>query len=304
MPGRLGVLAALVVLAASSAASSSPPADGRTAALQHVTLFGDSVAEALPDYDPARKILTDGVDVEFEVEPCRRVGQLSCPFNGVRPPNVIDVVSKQGAKLGPTVIVAVGYNDFEDEYAHNIADALDAMKKAGIKRVLWVTLRAARHSYLTMNDAIVSAAATHPSMLVVDWNLYSRSHPEWFQQDGIHLGPDGAVAMATLLHTTLLDLGIGGAPKAPPPTRPVRVTTARLPAATKGKSYAAKLAATGGRPPYFWSLPRRLPKALRLRSTGWLSGIPRRPGTFRVDVRVRDAAGTAATRRLSLRVRS
>jgi hypothetical protein len=304
MLGRLGVLAALAVLAASPAASSSPAAGGRQAALPHVTLFGDSVAESLADYDPARAILRDGVDLEFEVEPCRRVGQLSCPFNGVRPPNVIDVVNKQGAKLGPTVIVAVGYNDFEDEYAHNIADALEAMKKAGIKRVLWVTLRAARHSYLTMNDAIVAAAATHPSMLVVDWNLYSRSHPEWFQEDGIHLGADGAVAMATLLHATLLDLGIVGAPRGGTTSKPVRVTTARLPAATKGKSYAAKLAAGGGRAPYFWSLPHKLPKALRLRSTGWLSGIPRRAGTFHIEVRVRDAAGAAASRQLSLRVRS
>ena len=303
MLGRLGVLGAVLLVCAASASVPAPARELRPAALPHVTLFGDSVAEGLTDWLPARKLLADGVDLELEVAPCRRVGQASCPFNGVRPPNVIDVVTSEGAKLGPTVIVAVGYNDFEDQYAKNVSDALDAMQKAGIKRVLWLTLRAARHSYLTMNDAIVAAAATHPSMLVVDWNLYSRSHPDWFQDDGLHLLPDGAMAMATLLHETLVKLGIPRGAAAPAPARPVRVVTARLPAATKGKNYAAKLAATGGRKPYFWSLPHKLPKGLRLRPTGWLSGIPRRTGSFAVEVRVRDVAGAAATKRLALRVR-
>ena len=303
MLGRLGVLAAVVLVVAASASAPAPGRELRPTALPHVTLFGDSVAEGLTDWLPARRLLADGIDLDLEVAPCRRVGQESCPFNGVRPPNVIDVVGSKGAKLGPTVIVAVGYNDFEDEYAHNIADALEAMQKAGIKRVLWLTLRAVRHSYLTMNDAIVAAAATHPSMVVVDWNLYSRSHPEWFQDDGLHLLPDGAMAMATLLHTTLVKLGIQGGATPPPAGRPVRVVTARLPEATKGKSYAAKLAASGGRRPYFWSLPHKLPKGLRLRSTGWLSGTPRRIGTFAVEVRVRDVAGAAAAKRFTLRVR-
>ena len=56
---------------------------------------------------------------------------------GVRPRTRSSSSHARGDTLGPTVIVAVGYNDFEDEYAGNIEDAIDALKAAGVKRVLW-----------------------------------------------------------------------------------------------------------------------------------------------------------------------
>ena len=52
----------------------------------------------------------------------------------------------------------------------------------------------------------------HPELTVVDWNLYSRSHPDWFQPDGLHLDSDGALAMATLVHRSLDELGLVAAP--------------------------------------------------------------------------------------------
>ena len=63
-----------------------------------------------------------------------------------------------GSKLGPNVVVAVGYNDFEDQYAANIETALGLFKAAGVKRVWWLTLRAAHHPYISMNADIVAAA--------------------------------------------------------------------------------------------------------------------------------------------------
>jgi Putative Ig domain len=302
MLARAGSAVAVFALVA-LLAGATPPAPAARTPLPHVTLFGDSIASAIVEDDPARAILTNGLDMDFEVAPCRRIAQDSCPYNGVRPPTVLDVVKTLGAKLGPTVIVTLGYNEFEDQYAHNIDVALDAFKAAGVQKVLWLTLRAARHPYVTMNDALVAAAATHPSLIVVDWNLYSRSHPDWFQDDGIHLLDGGSKGMATLVRTTLAQLGIG-APAKKGKATPVTIATARLPDAKRNKPYAAKLAAKGGRAPYFWSLPRRLPAGLHLRSTGWVSGVPAgRPGTFAVTIRVRDARGSAATRRLSLRIR-
>lgn len=302
MLARAGSVAALLALVALLAGATSP-APAAPAPLPHVTVFGDSIAEAIVDDDAARAILTKGLDVDFEVAPCRRIAQDSCPYNGVRPPTVLDVVKTLGSKIGPTVIVTLGYNEFEDQYAHNIDVALDAFKAAGVTKVLWLTLRAARHPYVNMNDMLVASAATHPSLIVVDWNLYSRSHPDWFQDDGLHLLDGGSKGMATLLRTTLAQIGIG-APAQKGKTTPVRIATARLPDARRQKAYAAKLAAAGGRRPYFWSLPRRLPAGLHLRSTGWLSGVPQgRAGRFAVTLRVRDARGSAATRHLTLRIR-
>jgi Putative Ig domain len=308
-PGRVAALAVVAVATAvvTAFAAATRPADGTSRALQHVTLFGDSVADAIVEYSRAKQIVANGVDLDLEVAPCRRLGQDSCPYNGVRPPNVIDLAKRLGPSMGPTVIVAVGYNDFAQSYAQNIEDALAVFKQAGVKRVLWLTLRAAQHSYLDMNDDIVAAAAHHPEMVVVDWNLYSRSHPDWFQSDGIHLVGPGAEAMATLIHKTLVLLGVAalqkGAPR-PPTGPPVRVTTKSLPVAVVGRRYAAKLSAKGGRRPYYWSFPRKPPKGLHLRPTGWIFGTPKgRAGKFTLPVRVRDVLGKSAQARLVLRVR-
>src|ERR671938_1296583 len=297
---------ALATAAVTAFAVATRPAAGTSRSLQRVTLFGDSVADSIVEDSRAKQIVANGVDLDLEVAPCRRVGQDSCPYNGTRPPNVIDLAKRMGSSMGSTVIVAVGYNDFAQSYAQNIEDALAVFKQAGVKRVLWLTLRAAQHPYLSMNDDIVAAAAHHPEMVVVDWNLYSRSHPDWFQSDGIHLVGAGAQAMATLVHKTLVQLGVAPSPKGSrsKPGSAVRVATSRLPAATVGKRYSAKLSATGGRRPYYWSFPRKPPKGLHLRPTGWIFGTPKgRAGRFTLPVRVRDVLGKTAQARLVLRVR-
>ena len=184
-----GVIAAFVALSALTVAAAAP---ARSTGVQHVTLIGDSVADAIPGDYSASLIVKQGIDLDLEVAPCRRVEGEGCPIDGVRPPSAVQLIQSMGSKLGDNVVVAVGYNDFEDQYAGNIEDAINAMTAAGVKRIFWLTLRAARHPYLTMNDDIAQAAAKHPQVTVVDWNVYSRSHPDWFQTDGLHLLGPGA----------------------------------------------------------------------------------------------------------------
>ena len=38
--------------------------------------------------------------------------------------------------------------------AQDIEDAVTALESEGVKHIFWLTLRAARHPYLTMNDGI------------------------------------------------------------------------------------------------------------------------------------------------------
>src|SRR5581483_8997709 len=193
-----GVAAA--ALAAALAVCLALPAGAAPVHLQHVTVIGDSVADAISLSSSATAILAQGISLDLEVAPCRRVEGAGCPYDGVRPPSAIDLITSLGPKLGPNVVIAVGYNDFEDQYAGEIQDALAALKAAGVKHVWWLTMRAARHPYLTMNADIGAAAQESPQLTVVDWNVYSRSHPSWFRSDGIHLENAGAVAMATLIH--------------------------------------------------------------------------------------------------------
>ena len=128
----------------------------------------------------------------------------------MRPPTLVDLLPT--IQVGSTVVVEVGYNDFEDPFADSVETSLQALRKAGAERVLWLTLRADRTSYLSMNDVIRAAATRHPELTVVDWNLFSRSHPDWFQDDGLHLDNVGALMMATLIHRSLDDLGLVEAP--------------------------------------------------------------------------------------------
>lgn len=277
---------------------------GRTDADIRVTVFGDSAATAMA-YDPdAKRTLARGIDLQLEVAACRRLGDTSCPYDGVRPPNVIDRATELGPALGPVVVVVVGYNDYEANYAENIDDAMAVFRKAGVQHVLWATLRASRQSYANMNDMIVAAAKKYPEISVLDWDGLARQKPDWLQPDGIHLTPSGAEGMAAMIEDALVQLGV--APKAPPPPparRLLAIASRTLPTAHAGRTYAVRLRAVGGKAPYRWARTAgSLAPGLRLATNGRLAGVPAKDGTFRLRVRVVDGAGTARARILSLRV--
>jgi hypothetical protein len=283
----IGALLALLVGSAGGATT-----DAR---LQHVTLIGDSVADAIPGDQAAAAMVRRGVDMDLEIAPCRRVDQPSCWVDGVQPQNVVQLANTMGQKLGPNVVVSVGYNDFEELYAGNIETALAAFKADGVRRVWWLTLRAAHHPYINMNADIVTAAQNHPELRVIDWNVYSRSHPDWFQSDGLHLYGNGAEAMATLIHNRLVDDGIA--------VKDVIVATRVLPIAYRSRPYSAQLVPKNGLAPYAWSLLERAPRGLHLLANGAIRGEPRvRPGRYSLDVRVKDSLGSTATRHFTLRV--
>ena len=287
-----GVIAALVALAALTAAVATP---ARSATARHVTLIGDSVADAMTETDSAVAILKQGIDLDLQVAPCRRVEGESCPIDGVRPPSAVELIQSLGSSIGDNVVVAVGYNDPEDQYAANVEDAVRALTAAGVKHIWWLTLRAARHPYVTMNDDIEQVAARHPQVSVIDWNLYSRSHPNWFQDDGLHLLNRGAAAMATLIHKALVSAGVASAP--------ARITTKQLPVAHRGEAYRARLTAVAGVAPYRWALLERAPAGIHLAPNGMVTGRPgAKAGRYAFSVDVRDAFGSITTRRLTLRI--
>jgi len=78
---------------------------------------------------------------------------------------------------------------------------------------------------------------------------------------------------------------------------PLKVTTTSLPAATGGSRYTATLAASGGEPPYSWSVTAgSLPPGLHLdSSTGMISGTPDVAGTYDFTVTVTDSQSPAVT---------
>ncbi len=243
MARALAGVAAFVVLGALAAGATGAPR-AQTKAPQ-VTLIGDSVADAIAQTSTALAEVRREVSLNVQVAPCRRLAGDSCPYNGVRPPNVIQLVQSLGASIGPNVVVAVGYNDHEDTYPQDLQNALAALESAGVKHIFWLTLRAARHPYLTMNGCARGGGREPPRAHDRRLERLLRSHPDWFQSDGIHLNGSGAQAMATLIHKALDTGGV-----APPD---VRVRTSRLPVATRNAAYSARLVGgaasgrTGGR---------------------------------------------------------
>jgi hypothetical protein len=297
---RLLIFAAAVALSgvAAGLASGADPGRGDTT---RVTVFGDSAATAMA-YDPkAREIIGTGIDLRLEVAACRRLGDLSCPYDGVRPPNVIERAAALGRDLGPVVVMAVGYNDYENNWADNIEEALRVLSKAGVEHVLWLTLRAERQSWARMNEMIEAAAKKHPEMTVLDWNALARGKSGWTQADGVHLTPTGAQSMATLINQGLVTLGV--ATRAGAKTRRLSIAARTLPKARVGRAYSTRLQALGGKSPYRWKrVGGTLAPGVRLTAAGVLRGTPKKAGSYRIVLRVLDGAGAARTRAFVLGV--
>lgn len=85
---------------------------------------------------------------------------------------------------------------------------------------------------------------------------------------------------------------------------PLAILTTRLPAASRGRAYHAQLQAALGTTPYHWNTIRgHLPPDLRLRrSTGAISGTPRRSGTFRFLIKITDSTQPRMTATRWLRI--
>jgi hypothetical protein len=91
-------------------------------------------------------------------------------------------------------------------------------------------------------------------------------------------------------------------PVSPTPAgAPLSIVTASLPNATVGVAYSTQLHATGGRPPYAWTVPAgALPGGLTLNATGLISGSPVNSGSwifqypFRAYITVTDSSSATA----------
>ena len=280
-----------VALMTGIALLASMPGDARASRPQ-VTIVGDSVLTGV-QYNPTPlAVLTKGIDVRLEIGVCRTLAGVSCPYQGGRVPTLLDLVHEHGDELGRVVLVELGYNDPLATFAQSLEDSISALRAAGVERILWANLSGTDARRLAINSLLAAAAREHPELTVVNWHRVSLSKYSYFQNDETHLRYDGAMVMATLFHTAMV--------RALAP--PLLVVSHSLPTATVGHAYTAHLVARGGIAPYTWRiLQRPLPRGLRLRPGGLITGEVRRSGRLRIVVQARDATGQTATTALVLR---
>src|SRR5204862_497517 len=80
------------------------------------------------------------------------------------------------------------------------------------------------------------------------------------------------------------------------------IRTSSLPAGTVGTAYSQALSASGGTPPYSWTLASgSLPSGLSL-AGGTISGTPTTAGSSSSSVKVTDSAAVSVTAALSLTI--
>jgi len=206
------VLTAAVVAATALGATSALSANKDSA---RVTIFGDSAAEVLDYVTDAKQYLGTGLDVNWELKVCRRLVQVSCPYQGVRPPTVLDVIqSSSNGALGSIAVIDVGYNDYVDQYQSDMEAVIKALAAKGVQHVIWVTMHEVRQDYRSINATIRAEAAKWPQVTIADWNAAAQGQ-NWFNSDGIHLNDSGAWGLARLLRPMIL--AACGDPCHPPP---------------------------------------------------------------------------------------
>lgn len=192
------VLAALALALVASGSAAAAPAGGT-----RVTFIGDSVAASLTFVPQARRVLGRGLDLRLDLKVCRRLVQPSCTYQGVTPATALQVVRSKGRSLGTVAVVMVGYNDYASQYRRGLDQVMRALRKAGVDDVVWVTLGETRENYRLINRVIRKADRRWRELTIADWASLSRGKP-WFAGDGLHLEPDGAMALARLIRGRVL----------------------------------------------------------------------------------------------------
>jgi hypothetical protein len=103
---------------------------------------------------------------------------------------------KNQGKLGKIVILALANNS--DYFEWRIDRIMNVL---GDRQIYWVT--AVKADDPKFNEKFRGYASKHSNIHIVDWEAKSKSHPEYFYGDGIHVKGDGIDAFANLIYESI-----------------------------------------------------------------------------------------------------
>lgn len=111
---------------------------------------------------------------------------------------LLQIVSERYEKkiLGDPVVIGIGTNGpLSVKVCHQV---LDLCKD---RHVFWITTT--NNTQFDNTDTILSFAQDYDNVTIIDWDAYSKDHPEYFYRDGIHLPPAGREAYVRLIKDTI-----------------------------------------------------------------------------------------------------
>ena len=192
-----------------------------------VVMVGDSVMQAAAPYVPE-------LMPAWSVVANTRVGRFL--------PEATKVVSERLPDgIGHIVVLNLGNNYGKDraQFSTQVDEMLALL--ANTEHVVWITSGEYQKGQHEVNDVLREKLATHPNLVLVDWNGVWKQHPEYTGADNIHLTPEGTDAYAKLIVTGLgrITAAAKETPE-PNPAKPQINTRGSIPASGKAKkkSYA------------------------------------------------------------------
>lgn len=183
----------------------------------HTLIVTDSTGAALR-WHPQSQADLRGFTYVLDGESCRRTTGVSCRGREGRTPTITPDAIAEAVGYFDTVVVMTGYNDWHTDFARGIDETMDAARRRGVARVVWLTLRT-EHGYSMPgqvgnsgtnhdrnNVVLHEALHRHPDLLLADWNAHSFQRDAWFADDGVHFTPAGAHALARFISAELAGL--------------------------------------------------------------------------------------------------
>jgi hypothetical protein len=143
--------------------------------------------------------------------------------------------------VGEIAVVGLGnnYGGDEDAFATSIDEMMELL--ADVDHVIWFNVAEYREEQEEVNEQLRLATERHPDLVIVDWNTWYESEPDFTGADDLHLTPEGALAMASLLADAVTDV-TAAANEVPRPgvDDPIMTTRGTMPSGSGSKSSSSK----------------------------------------------------------------
>ena len=186
-----------------------------------VTIIADSALTGIETYGQLGRLV--GAQWDVRMQTCRRLVQPSCAYGRTSgPPTALQEIAAIAWSGGATgnddvLVIATGHNDWEARFRGDLVAIMEMARRAGFEKVAWMLYRdhfdptlpqvsrSLFERYGRMNAMLREEANSGrwPDLVLLEYGVFTRDHPEWFLFDGIHLTKEGAVHLADWLSSVI-----------------------------------------------------------------------------------------------------